>query len=98
MGIFYMDTEYTNGNFYLGDIFEIAVLSESSGCIFHSYINIATTIPEYVQRLCNVTDVTNSPSFPNVMNNLIRFINQEDVTIIAHGGYLVIFLFYSPTV
>ena len=40
MNRFYLDTEYSNDNYYLGDIFEIAVLSEKSGYIFHSYIKI----------------------------------------------------------
>ena len=56
MGIFYIDNEYTNGNYYLGDVFEIACLSENSGYIFHCYINIASTIPAYIKRMCNVTD------------------------------------------
>ena len=94
MGIFYIDTEYTNGNFYLGDIFEIACLSEDSGYIFHSYINIGCTIPNYVKGLCNVPDekIKSSPSFYEVMNGVIEFINahesQPPIKIISHGGYL----------
>ena len=97
-----MDTEYTNGNYYLVDIFEIAVLAESSGYIFHSYINIqCETIPRYVKRMCNVSDavIKASPSFCEVMDDLVEFIQQEEaaeaktknsipITIIAHGGYL----------
>ena len=94
MGIFYIDTEYTNGNFYLGDIFEIACLSEDSGYIYHSYINIECTIPNYVKRLCNVSDekIKSSPSFYEVMNGVIEFINAQEsqppIKIISHGGYL----------
>ena len=94
MGVFYIDTEFTNGNFYLGDIFEIACLSEDSGYIFHSYINIGYKIPNYVKRLCDVTDekIKSCPSFYNVMTELINFISMEErhapTKIVAHGGYL----------
>ena len=93
MGIFYIDTEFTNGNFYLGDIFEIACLSENSGYIFHSYINIPTSIPRYIKSLCNVTDtiIRKSPSFHKVINDLIKFINQEEdcfITLVGHGAFL----------
>lgn len=97
MGIFYLDTEFTNGNYYLGDIFEIALLSENSGRIFHSYVNIPSRIPRYIKKMCNVTDmiIRKSPPFCKVMNELIGFIEREDkeasskrTFIIAHGGYL----------
>ena len=94
MGIFYINTEYTNGNFYLGDIFEITCLSNDSGYIFHSYIKIPSSIPRYIKRLCNVTDMTiqNSPSFHEVMNDLIEFIsaNQDSstTTLVGHGAFL----------
>ena len=94
MGVFYLDTEFTNGNFYLGDIFEIACLSEDSGYIFHSYINIGHKIPDYLKGLCDVTDekIKSSPSFCDTMNGLITFISTEErnppTKIIAHGGYL----------
>ena len=97
MGRFYLDTEYTNGNYYLGDIFEIAVLSEQSGYIFHPYIKIHHKLPSYVRKLCNITDnilEMRSEHFSDVMDDLIEFINQEsrdDVIIIAHGGFLTDF-------
>ena len=93
-----MDTEYTNGNFYLGEIFEIALLSESSGYMFHSYINIFPhRIPKYVKKMCNVTDaiIRKSQPFNRVVNDLVKFIEQEeeeeigggDTVIIGHGSY-----------
>ena len=93
-----MDVEYTNGNYYLGDIFDIAVLSENSGYAFHSYINIRYKIPKYLKTICNTTDtmIKNSQPFCKVMKELIQFINHEEeggdtpataTTIIAHGGY-----------
>ena len=48
MNRFYLDTEYTNDNYYLGDMFEIAVLSERSGYIFHTYIKMSNKLPSYV--------------------------------------------------
>ena len=92
MGIFYIDTEYTNGNFYLGDIFEIACLSDNSGQLYHSYINVGYKLPRYAKTLCHTTDETirSSPPFHVVMNNLLEFIKTEQrdspVKIIAHGG------------
>ena len=100
MGRFYLDTEYTNGNYYLGDIFEIALLSEQSGYIFHTYVKIHHKIPSYVRKLCNITDnilEMRSEPFSDVMDNLIEFINQESSgddsppIIIAHGGFLTDF-------
>ena len=100
MGIFYMDTEYTNGNFYLCEIFEIALLSESSGHMFHSYINIPQQIPKYLKKVCNVTDavIRSSPSFNRVVDDLIKFIEKEEeedeesgTIIIGHGSYLTDF-------
>lgn len=95
MGIFYLDTEFTNGNYYLGDIFEIALLSENSGRIFHSYVNIPSRIPRYIKKMCNVTDarIRKSPPLCKVMNELIEFIEREEkeskrTFIIAHGGYV----------
>ena len=40
MGRFYLDMEFTNGNYYLVDILEIALLSEESGNVYHSYVKI----------------------------------------------------------
>ena len=37
-----MDLEFTNGNYYLADILEIALLLEESGYAFHSYVRYTT--------------------------------------------------------
>ena len=102
MGIFYLDIEYTNGNYYLGDIFEIALLSDASGYTFHSYINIPIkSIPYYVRQLCNVNDnmIQSSQSFIHVIQSMFTFMENEEknnkdnekTIIIAHGGYLTDF-------
>ena len=37
---FCFDMEFTNGNYYLADILEIAMVAEESGNVFHSYVKI----------------------------------------------------------
>ena len=39
MGRFYLDMEFTNGNYYLTDILVIALVAEESGKIYHNYID-----------------------------------------------------------
>ena len=105
MNRFYLDTEYSNGNYYLGDIFEIAVLSEKSGYIFHSYIKIPPQqqpLSPFIMQFCHVTrkklDMLSLP-FNQVMRELIDFIDQESTTsdeaaaiiIIGHGALLTDF-------
>ena len=100
MNRFYLDLEYTNGNYYLGDIFEIAILCELSGYIFHSYIKIEQTLPWFVRKLCNITkkevEMLSLP-FNRVMDDFIKFIDQESTIskdhpiIISHGGLLMDF-------
>ena len=36
--MFYLDMEFTNGNYYLADILELALVAEESGYVFHSYV------------------------------------------------------------
>ena len=94
MGRFYLDMEFTNGNYYLADIIEIALVAEESGHVFHSYVKIHYPIPKQVKLLTNITDKTLKTiglSFTVVMQGLVEFINQESDSsplIIAHGGYL----------
>ena len=103
MGRFYLDTEYTNGNYYTGDIFEIAVLSEKSGYVFHAYVKVRHELPVFIKKLCNVTDSileSEGQPFSEVIDALIKFIDQESKNdddagdspiIIAHGGHLTDF-------
>ena len=39
MGKFYLNVEFKNGNYYLYDIVEIALIAEESGNDFHSYVS-----------------------------------------------------------
>ena len=55
MGRFYLDMEFTNGNYYLADIIEIALATEDSGNTFHSYTRIQNSIPKRVKELTNIT-------------------------------------------
>ena len=51
IGRFYLDMEFTNGNYYLVDIQEIALLAEESGNVYHSYVKINYSVPKQVQLL-----------------------------------------------
>lgn len=91
MNVFYLDSEYTNGNLYRGDLIEISVLAETSGQIFHSYIKCRNKLPPFVRNLCNITDEeleTIGLPFNRVIDDLIKFIDQEEgqPIIITHGG------------
>ena len=48
MGKFYLDMEFTNGNYYFADIIEIALAAEDSGNTFYGYTRIHYTIPKYI--------------------------------------------------
>lgn len=93
---FFLDLEFTNGNYYLADIIELALLSESSRNIYHGYIRIHYPLPSRVRDLTKITDdilATNGYSFKETFIGLNAFINREteDATtplIIAHGGFL----------
>ena len=54
MGKFYLDIEFTNGNYYLADILEIALIAEDSGYVFHSYVQIHYSISRRVQELTDI--------------------------------------------
>ena len=94
MGVFYIDTEYSNGNLYIGDIFELSLLSERSGRIFHRYINISGTLPRFVQQFCNVRMQTirrYGRPFETVLHQMLQFIESERdgddvVKFIGHGA------------
>ena len=90
---FYLDTEYTNGNYYQGDIFEIALVSEDTGRVFHQYVKIPYNLPKNSKRLCNINDYVircKGISFQLMLNRLWHFLKCETSTpiIIAHAGYL----------
>ena len=74
MGWFYLDIEFTNGNYYLSDIIEIALISEDSGYAFHSYVKLHYTIPKRVKLLTNIQDKTINEiglSFTKVIQEVI---------------------------
>ena len=58
MGKFFLDMEFTNGNYYLTDIIEMELVAEESGNAFHNYIRIHYSIPKRVKELTNITDRT----------------------------------------
>ena len=99
MNVFFLDTEFSNGNFYLGDIFEIALISERSGNVFHSFIKIPYPLDNYIKFMCNVTDdllQRDGSSFKKTFDDMINFINADvegtggsptTIIIAAHGGF-----------
>ena len=86
---FVLDLEFTNGNFYLADILELALLSEESGYAFHSYVKIHYSVP----KSTNKTIKSLGLPFGEVMAGLTEFLHREQAqsetipVIIAHGGY-----------
>ena len=96
MGRFYFDTEFTNGNYYLGDIIDIALHAEESGNTFHSYVQIHYLIPTRVKELTSISDdllASVGCKFKDAMVSFLDFIQREQKesstapVIIAHGGY-----------
>ena len=97
MEFFFLDTEFTHGNFYLGQIFEISVLSGRTGNVFQSYVNVpASCFTNYVRNLCGVDmkTIDAAPSFAEAVTSMLEFIVSEQlevsgagVLLIAHGGF-----------
>ena len=95
MGKFYLDMEFTNGNYYLADILEIALVAGESANVFHSYVKIYYSIPKRVRQLTGITNRTIKSlgvPFRTVMDGLVEVLQHEQsetpTIIIAHGGYL----------
>ena len=89
---FYLDMKFKNGNYYLADILEIALVAGESGNVFHSYVQIHYSIPKRVRQLTCITNRTIKTlgvPFRDVMNGLVEFLQHgqsETTIIIAHGG------------
>ena len=78
---FFLDTEYTNGNYYQGDIFEIALVSENTYRIFHQYVKIPCSVPNNIKWLCNISDKVlqqKGVSFTHMIKRLMRFVKSEN--------------------
>ena len=81
----------TDGNYYLTDILEIALVAEKSGNIYHRYVKIHYSVPKQVQLLTGITNrtiETHGVPFGDVMDGLVEFIRREakeSAIIIAHG-------------
>ena len=97
MGKFYLDLEFTKGNYYLAAILEIALVAGESGNMFHSYVKIHYSVPQRVQQLTGITNSTTKTlglTFREVMDGLVEVLHREQAwgetppIIIAHGGYL----------
>ena len=91
MGKFYLDLEFTNGNYYLADIIEVALVSDS-GCIFQRYVKLNYTLPGRVTSFTGITDNTlrvHGIPFRDVINDMVKFVNklEQEPVIVAHNGY-----------
>jgi hypothetical protein len=99
MNLFYLDTEYSHGNFYLGDIFDMTLIAAKSGHVFHTLINIPTPLNNHIQFMCNMTDgklQREGIPFEDAFKAMIAFVNGEvdnadEISIMAHSGYLADF-------
>ena len=98
MSLFYLDTEHSNGNFYLGDIFELALISEKSGNAFHTLIKIPTQLDNYLKFMCCITDQKirkEGIKFEQAFDDMIDFVDIEadgkKVILAAHSGFLADF-------
>ena len=82
MDQFYLDMGQTNGNFYLGDIFDIVVILEDSGHEFHTYDKLHYKLSENVQFLCDIIDdiLENNDSFMTVFITLPNILEKEQPT------------------
>ena len=85
--------EFTDGNYYLVDILEIALLAEESGNVYQSYAKINYTVPKQAQLLTGITNrtiETHGVPFRNAMDGLVEFIRCDQTRtpaiIIAHEG------------
>ena len=96
MNRFFLDTEYTNGNFYIGDIFDLALIAEKSGHIFHTLIKVSAPLDNYIKFMCSITDEKlkkEGVTFKHAFEAMIAFISAEKekdgepVAIMAHGGF-----------
>ena len=97
MGKFYLDWEFTNGNYYLAEKLEIALVAGESGNAFHRNVKIHYSVPQRVQQLTAITNSTiktlGTP-FREEMDGLVEFLHHEQARgeplpfIIAHGVYL----------
>lgn len=94
MGRYYFDSEYTSGNYYIGDIFEIAIVAEKSGDVYHSFVQIGYRLPHHIKFMGNITDTIlkdEGRTFNNAFKSLIDFIKFEEIggddapISVAHG-------------
>ena len=79
MGKFYLDMEFTNGNYYLSDILEIALIAEESVNAFHSYVSL----PKRVHKLTGIAHGGYLHDFPILLANCMKHDYDFHLTAIA---------------
>ena len=95
MAVVYIDTEYTDGNLYVGDFIEIAAISEPSGNAFHTLVKVVGEVPKGVTELTGLTthrvnkegmDAATALEALDDFLHMEQDNNQHPMTVIAHGG------------
>ena len=74
MGRFYLDLEFTNGNYYLADVIEMGMVAEYTNHEFHQFVKINYPLPYVVKQLTCITDEklhANGCSFKDTMQALV---------------------------
>ena len=69
--------EFTNGNYYLVNKLEIALLAEESGNVYHSYVKKKIPVPKQVQLLTEIT-------YRTIETHGVPFRNVVDGCFILH--------------
>ena len=93
---FYLDLEVTNGNYYLADVLEIALVAGECGYVFYSYVSVHYSVLKRAAAVNGHLQMIKSLGFPfrEVMDGLVEFRHpgqaqfERILIIIAHGGYL----------
>ena len=90
---FFLDTEFSNGDYFQGDIFEVALVSENTCRKFCQYIAIPYSMPKYVKQICYISDEVlpcKGVSFTYMINKLVQLVKSETdtPTFIAHSFFL----------
>ena len=91
----FIDIEYTNGNYYLCDILEIAAFSNKSDRSFQTYVRTFYKVPKGVEELTGITMkicLEKGVSLKCARRGLDVFIRNElessfePIRIVSHGG------------
>ena len=75
MGRFFLDLEFTNGNYYLAEIIEMALVSEISGFAFHTHVKIDNLLTPFVKKLTGKLN--------NMMKKSVKSLDEQYLQLIV---------------